>query len=219
MAKRTRRSLEDVISSTLKFAEKGPFTPKELADSLKFTSNRARQVLESLKDQNKLVELGRRPSARGKPATLWGLKGMKLDDADVAAKPSSSKKKPAAKKKKAASKKKKAAPKKRVAKKAAPKKKATKKAAPKRTAAKRVAKKRVAAPKARAAAPAAAPSQNLENLEALLAQIVNHGLEITGPAGLKFTVGLPEGASKPARKAKKKAGRKPGRKPGRKAKK
>jgi hypothetical protein len=83
--KRIRRSREDGVAAALKMAESGPFTSGEFALKETFTSNRARQLLEELKQEKKLVTLGLRKSLRGKPSTLWGFPGTELTDADRAA--------------------------------------------------------------------------------------------------------------------------------------
>lgn len=84
---RRRRRLNEVEDLALKLAEKGPFTAQDYAEQADFTPNRARQLLESLKEAGKIAELGRRPSARGKPAVLWGKQGTKLTEADLKAPP------------------------------------------------------------------------------------------------------------------------------------
>lgn len=80
-----RRSLEDVLKDAATFAKKKPFTAQELAAHLGVTPNRARQVLEELSKSKVAAELGKRNSLRGKPATLWGVPGTKLSEADMAA--------------------------------------------------------------------------------------------------------------------------------------
>jgi hypothetical protein len=69
-------------------AEKGPFTPQELAAEVGFTPNRARQLLAQLQRDGKVAVLGSRKSLRGKPSQLWGIPGTELTDEDRRARPS-----------------------------------------------------------------------------------------------------------------------------------
>lgn len=69
-------------------AEKGPFTPQELAAEVGFTPNRARQLLAQLQKDGQIGVLGSRKSLRGKPSQLWGLPGTELTDEDRRARPS-----------------------------------------------------------------------------------------------------------------------------------
>lgn len=80
---RVRRNRDEVEASVLELAQKGPFTPSELAKAVGFTSNRARQLLESLRKQGKLVPLGLRRGGRGKPSKVWGLPGTEVTEADL----------------------------------------------------------------------------------------------------------------------------------------
>lgn len=81
-ATRVRRSREDVVAAALERARKGPFSSRDLARDVGFTPNRARQLLEELKDEGTLVPLGKRRGGRGKPSTLWGFPGTKVTAAD-----------------------------------------------------------------------------------------------------------------------------------------
>lgn len=94
--KRIRRSREDGVAAAMSLANKGPFTSGELAVAVGFTSNRARQLLEELRREQKLVTLGNRRSRRGKPSTLWGLPGTELTEEDMAPKPKAAPPKPKA---------------------------------------------------------------------------------------------------------------------------
>lgn len=67
-------------------AAKRPFTPQDLAGTMGFTPNRARQLLEELRASERLVILGTRKAARGKPAFLWGIPGTVLTEEDIRAK-------------------------------------------------------------------------------------------------------------------------------------
>ncbi len=51
------------------------------------TAIRARQVLEGLRRSRKVAALGKRRSARGKPAVLYGIPGTKVTAKDTAPRP------------------------------------------------------------------------------------------------------------------------------------
>lgn len=86
--RRTRRRIEDAVAQAMELAEKGPFTPQELAAVVGFTPNRARQLLGQLQVGGQVDVLGSRKSLRGKPSQLWGTPGTKLTDEDRRARPS-----------------------------------------------------------------------------------------------------------------------------------
>lgn len=81
-ARRKRRTTTEVLAVAMQLAEKGAFTPHDLATKVGFGTGRARQVLEGMTGK-KLVVLGKRRSPRGKPAVLWGLPGTKLKRSDT----------------------------------------------------------------------------------------------------------------------------------------
>lgn len=84
MPKTVRRSLSDTIAFVLKLTKAGPVTPQRLASELRVTGNRARQILEALRDEDRLEIVGKTQGGRGKPANIYGTPGMKLTASDVA---------------------------------------------------------------------------------------------------------------------------------------
>jgi len=85
--KRVRRSQEEIRSLVLELADQGPFTSQDLASFVGFTTNRARQALEGLKESGEVAVLGQRKSRRGKPSTLWGRPGTEVSEEDQTARP------------------------------------------------------------------------------------------------------------------------------------
>lgn len=84
MPKRTRRSQSDTTALVLRLTKSRPITPQDLASELKVTPNRARQVLEALRDSDQLEIVGKTKGGRGKPANIYGIPGTKLKPADLA---------------------------------------------------------------------------------------------------------------------------------------